>query len=240
MLGRARVWTMTSIQALSVNSLVPPHDFPIADFEAVFSKMTAHRSHQANAHFVAAWSALSYRYLAVTEYDDWFTASIVKHGSGPGHPIRYQQERDLFNFFSNGVSVLDAFCFGTYAIGTHTGSSNFKLANDSDERKVNWRRLISAYTKSFIGDPVISALTAIDTDKSLVAIRDARNILMHRAAPPRQIGVSMGPSAVPSNSTINRLNLTLDRNTTASLRREIVRLLSLGLDAMRTFVQAKL
>jgi hypothetical protein len=232
--------TVSSTKPLAVNGLVPPQDFPAADFEAIYTKMTPRSSHSAHTRFVSAWSAVSYRYMAVSEYDGWFTASIVSAGPGPGQPIRYEQERDLFNFFSTGVSVFDAFCFGAFAIGAHTGSIDFKLAGDSDERRVDWKRLVSAYTKSFVNDPIISVLISIDTDKALGEIRDARNILMHRAVPPRQIGITFGPSAVPSISTINRLNLTLDQNTTGSLRKEIVRLLSLGLSGMRTFVEAKL
>jgi hypothetical protein len=71
----------------------------------------------------------------------------------------------------------------------------------------------------------------------LNALRDARNILMHRAVPPRQFSVAIGP--MEAVSTINQLNLTLDQNTTNLRRKEIDRLLSLGLSGMRTFVDAR-
>jgi hypothetical protein len=230
---------VSSIKALAVNGLVPPPDFPAADFEAIYTKITPRSSHSAHTRFVGAWNAISYRYKAVTECEVQFTASIVRDGPGPGQPIRYEQERDLFNFFSSGVSVFDAFCFGAFAIGAHTGSTYFQLVTDTDERKVNWKRLIDAYTKSFANDPITPLLNSIDADGALAALRDARNILMHRAVPPRQIGVSIGSVAVEPVSTIDRLNLTLDQNTTKSLRKEIVRLLSLGLSGMRAFVDAR-
>lgn len=229
---------MTSTKALSVNGLVPPTDFPSADFEAVDAKLTPHSGHSAHKHFIGAWNAISYRYMAFAEYDQQFTASVVMHGPGPGHPIRFEQERDLFGFFSSGVSVFDAFCFGTFAIGALTGSTDFCLVSAKDE-EVRWKSLLSAYTKSFATDPVVPMLKRIDTDRALVEIRAVRNVLTHRAAPPRQFALKVGPQAIPT-ARISRVNLTLDKNTTASRRKEIAQLLSLGLSGVRSFVDARL
>jgi hypothetical protein len=228
---------VSSIKPLAIHGLVPSPDFPAADFEAIYTKINPRSSHSAHIHFVGAWSAISYRYRAVTEYEAQFTASIVRDGPGPGQPIRYEQERDLFNFFSSGVSVFDAFCFGAFSIGAHTGSTDFQLVTERDQRKVNWKRLIDAYTKSFANDPITPLLNSIDTDGALNALRVARSILMHRAVPPRQFRVAIGP--MEPVSTINQLNLTLDQNTTTLRRKEIDRLLSLGLSGMRTFVDAR-
>jgi hypothetical protein len=208
------VSVVSSIRELAVNGLTPPSDFPVEDFEAIYTRMTPHGAHQAHPRFVGAWRAISYRYMAMIEYDAQFTESITRDGPNPSNQIRYQQERDLFNFFSNGVSIFDAFCFGAFAIGAHTGSTAFRLP----ERKVDWERLIKAYTKSFGSDPIIDVLNEINMDGALSTIRDVRHYLMHRAVPPRQIGIASGPGAVESPSTIERLNLTLDQNTTNSLR----------------------
>ena len=153
---------MSSIKPLAVNGLVPPPDFPAVDFEAIYTKITPRSSHSAHTRFVGAWNAISYRCKAVTEYDIQFTASIIRAGPAPGQPICYEQDRDLFNFFSSGVSVLDAFCFGAFAIGAHTGSTDFQLVTESDERKVLWSRLLDFYTKSFGNDPITPLLNTID------------------------------------------------------------------------------
>jgi hypothetical protein len=122
-----------------------------------------------------------------------------------------------------------------------TGSTDFPLNTDKDERRVDWKSLLKAYSnyKSFTADPVTSVLDKVDKDAELATTRDVRNILTHRAAPPRQFGIATGPSQVTPTSRITRVNLTLDKNTTASCRKEIARLLLLGLSGIRTFVDTK-
>ena len=153
---------MSTSKPLSLNGLVPPVDFPATDFEAVQAKLTPHSVHSAHTHFISAWSAISYRYKAVAEHDQQFTASIGTHGPGAGGPIRYEQERDLFEFFSSGVSVFDAFCFGAFAIGALTGSTDFPIITEKDQRNVNWKNLLEAYIKSFASHPIVSVLDGVD------------------------------------------------------------------------------
>jgi hypothetical protein len=150
----------------------------------------------------------------MAEYDTRLTASIRTHGTGPGQPFRYEQERDLFGFFSNGFSVFEAFCFALFAVGALTGSAEFPLATDADERRVEWNSMKQAYGRAFPGDPILSVLKTIANDTAFKKFRDDRGILTHRAVPPRTFNVTAGPSTVPESTTIERLNMPFDTETT--------------------------
>jgi hypothetical protein len=231
---------VNTMKPLTLNGLVPPDDFPAADFEAVQIKLATYDKNPAHKNFVGAWSAISYRYMAVAEYDQHLTASFSTQ-PGAGHPIRYQQERDLFGFFRSGLSVFDAFCFGSFAIGAMTGSTDFPFATERDEQKVNFKSLIAAYKKSFATYPIVPVLVGIDSDPAIDRLRYVRNILTHRATPPRQFNLAVS-STTPTTATarIDRLNLALDKNTTGPWRDEFKDLLAGGMAGIRAFVDARL
>ena len=98
-----------------------PADFPASQFEAVVhnNKLTAHAARNEYPLLSDALRAIPYRFRTLTEYDHSFTALINDYGIDA---FRYEQERDLFGFFSNGYSVFEAFCFALFAIGALTGS----------------------------------------------------------------------------------------------------------------------
>jgi hypothetical protein len=55
---------------LMANGLFMPDDFPRESFEAIHKKIASSASGSENiyAQFAGAWNALSYRYLALTQY----------------------------------------------------------------------------------------------------------------------------------------------------------------------------
>jgi hypothetical protein len=224
-------------RVLSINGLTVPDDFPADQFEAVYKKLGSTYGQRAEyrVFIIGALNAIAYRFTALAEYDKSFRSSITAHGTGPGQPFRYMQERDLFGFFSNAHSVFDAFCFALFAIGALRDSANFPLATDPNERNVTWSKMLRAYGKAFPSDPILSELEKIWNDTE--ELRDIRNILTHRAVGARSFGVSVGPSTVPETTTIDRLNISLDATTTSSRRRDVAKLLLLGLDATSKFVE---
>jgi hypothetical protein len=224
-------------RVLSINGLTVPDDFPADQFEAVYKKLGSTYGQRAEyrVFIIGALNAIAYRFTALAEYNKSFKSSITAHGTGPGQPFRYMQERDLFGFFSNAHSVFDAFCFALFAIGALRDSANFPLATDPNERNVTWSKMLRAYGKAFPSDPISSELEKIWNDTE--ELRDIRNILTHRAVGARSFGVSVGPSTVPETTTIDRLNISLDATTTSSRRRDVAKLLLLGLDATSKFVE---
>lgn len=223
------------MEPLSINGLVMPIDFPRAAFEAVQKKLDQFSKQREHDHFIGAWSAISYRYHGLVDYDKEFTASIVKHGPGPGQPLRYQQERDLFGFFTNGVSVFDAYCFAMFAVGALLMSRTFSLV---DEWKIDWKSTADAFQKGFPEEAMPGVLDNVWGDAAYVDLREIRNLLTHRAAPPRHHRLLVGSGIAPM-ATLGRVNVALDKDTTASRRKNVIRLLSTVLEATRTFVEAR-
>lgn len=222
---------------LSTNNLTVPDDFPASQYDAVHTKLVAHGSKNEHRLFMGALHGISYRFKALADYDDSFTASINAHGTTSGQPIRYQQERDLFGFFSNAFSVFDSFCFALFAIGSLASPANFPLATPEDERNVNWGSLQRAYCRAFPANPILNALTTITTDTAFAELRDIRNILTHRAAPGRRYEIEVSSSVTLTGTTISRLNIPLDAATTSSRRRHVAKLLHPGFDATQKFVE---
>ena len=227
---------MNARAVLSGTGLAVPEDFTANHFEGVYKGLHAH-SQKKNEYELAigAMHAISYRFVALAEYDTRFTASITTHGPGPELRTRYEQERDLFGFFSNAFSIFDTFCFALFAIGALTGESSFPLAVVADERKVNWMRVKAAYQAAFPTERITTVIVAMEADPVFVAIRETRNMFTHRATPPRQY--VLGAS---SSTRIARVNVLVDDRTTSTRRQEVARLLRDGLQAAETFVPARL
>jgi hypothetical protein len=222
---------------LTINNLSMPDDFPAAAFEAVHKRLLSFNKTFEYVQFVGAWSALSYRYLATVEYDESFVASILQNGPGPGPSIRYAQERDLFGFFSNGLSVFDAFSFGMFSIGAILVPDVFPLASADDERKVTFGGTLKSYRSAFTNDPFTAELQKILNDGSFQELRDLRNFLTHRAVPARHFSLVISGSGSKPTAELGRINIGLDQHTTSARRQDIVRLLKSALLAAREFAE---
>jgi hypothetical protein len=224
---------------LTMNNLEMPIDFPTADVEHVHTKLTpcfhTHRDHY--GHFAGAWQALSYRYKAVAEYDELFAAAVIQYGPGPGPEERYMQERVLFGFFSNALSLFDAYCYAIFAIGAIIKPLEFRLSSAADERNVSIKSTLSAYQKSFPGCPLGQAVNALKTDAAYASLSNIRNILNHRGTPPRShsLTIQIGLGA-EQKSSIPKFGLTLNHTSTSSYRKEVSRMLSAAVRAAGRFV----
>jgi hypothetical protein len=69
-------------------------------------------------HDSGSWNAVLFRFVSCARSDDVLTGSVRRHGTSPAHPERFYQEEALFNFFVNGLSVLESFFYGLYWIGS--------------------------------------------------------------------------------------------------------------------------
>lgn len=76
--------------------------------------------------------AVAYRFMAMAQYDESFTRSILENGVGPAPTLRYEQERDLFGFFNSVCSAFDAFLFGMFTLGAMLKPVTFPLKDKSD------------------------------------------------------------------------------------------------------------
>lgn len=208
-----------------------PAEFPRDSFETVQRSLSRFSQQSGHSQFIGAWNAISYRYMGVVEYDEYFTASITEYGPAPAQPLRYRQERDLFGFFVSAGSVFDAYAFGMYAIGALLVPNNFSLA---EEWKIDWKSTTTRYRDAFSNDPILRVLDNIWNDSAFEDIRNVRNVLTHRAVPPRHFTMS----SRMATTRIADVDLTISETTTRSRREHLVRLLSTAVDATRTFVAA--
>jgi hypothetical protein len=119
-----------SYSNLLMNGLTLPSNFPQESFARIYRAVEPYRQQASYIQFIGAWNAVAYRFTAMVEYDERFTASIKANGPGPAEPLRYEQERDLFGFASNAYSMFDAFHYGMYVIGTFTAPQHFKLETE--------------------------------------------------------------------------------------------------------------
>ncbi len=228
-------------QRLLGTGFVPPSDFPTIEYEALYSKLAAHKDKRAHPLLTGALHAVPYRFAALAEYDESLRASLKEHGLGPGQPYRYQQERDLFGFFSSGVSALDSFCFAAFAIGALTGSSEFPLATEKHEKRVTWEETIASYSRGFPGDPIIGALKTICDSQDFKEFNLARNVLTHRAVRARSFTLQTSAPS-PGTAVITGIGngIELNEKTTPPRREKVAAFLFSGLRAVRHFVDARL
>jgi hypothetical protein len=168
------------------------------------------------------------------EYDSNFTVFITEHGPAPSLPLRYNQERDLFGYFASSTSVFDAYCFAMFAMGAILAPNKFSMA---DERKIDWQFTLNAYRKSFQSDPMLATLERLRDDPAYVELREIRNVLTHRAIPPRHFSLPVGSNRKPT-AMLGQLNIDLGTNTTLERRKQVTRLLRTAMEAARTFVDS--
>jgi len=224
---------------LLTTGLEMPPDFPADAYHAIHLKIAAcvETHKETYSEFAGAWNALSYRYKAVAEYDQLFTASIVKHGSGPPHEERYRQERDLFGFFNNGFSIFESLSYAMFAAGSMLQPGHFPLATPRQKRAISVSTTIAAYKAAYPSDSIAPMLDATVKDPSLQELRDIRNVLSHRTAPGRTIQAAIG-GPVSDSDRWKLADVILDETTTSKRRVQTTRLFSSVLEAFKMFTIA--
>jgi hypothetical protein len=228
-------------QPLKVNGLLMPPDFPTTLFEHVYSRARLRSTSHVSAfeHFNAAWNAISFRYLALCDDGDAFTASVSAPDGGASLEERYQQERHLFGFFSNGFSAFESFFYGMFAIGALLHPVDFPLATPKEQQAVSPASTDRAYARAFVGDPILATFAAVFTDAAYREWKEVRNILTHRTAPGRTIFVSVeSDEDLLARWKIN--DIALGRETTSVRRGHAARMLSALLNAAAVFTESRI
>jgi hypothetical protein len=226
---------------LSINGLIMPPDFPVAEYESVHKRVEprARSSKDIYEQFAGAWNAVAYRFLAVTEYETAFGASLSTGGGSPKPSERYQQERDLFGFFSNGFSVFEAVFYGLFGLGAFLSTTNFPMSTAKDQQRISPSSTVAAIAKAFPGEPINQVLSGISSDPAYVEWREVRNILTHRAAPGRTFFVGIGTDdTLPDQWKIK--SIPLDAKMAPSRRGDLSRLLGLLLQGIDQFAKSRL
>jgi hypothetical protein len=125
-------------------------------------------------------NGLVYRFRACDEHRSRVTVSLGD--TSPPQPKRYEQERDLFAFYAEGLSALGCFYYGLYFVGTHADAATFPLS--ANPRDVTPKRVTPIFEAAYAGEQLTKTLRTVD-DVEFKAWSDVRNYLSHRGAPGR-------------------------------------------------------
>jgi hypothetical protein len=223
---------------VSTTGLEMPPDFPIAPYEAIFEIVHPYAASDANAYgeFGTGWNALAWRYAAVADHDEAFTESLRIHGGAPQAPARYRQEDQLFTFFAAGISALETFAYGTWAVAWATPNPAFALSTSSEQRRVSLRSLCERVEQHHAAEQLAVALRRTVDSAEFIEWTDVRNALTHRGGPGRHHALHL-PGDVRS-SAWGRIEL--NEQTTASRRVWLSRTLNDLLTATETFARDRL
>lgn len=218
-----------------------PPDFPVVQYELIHKRAEprAKTSNHVYEHFAGAWNAIAYRFLAATEYEGTFTASLAGAGSSPAPLVRFQQERDLFGFFSNGFSVFEATFYGLFSLGSFLSAAIFPLGTAKDQQRITPTSTAAALAVAFPGDPIHKIISTVLQDPAYLEWREVRNVLTHRAAPGRIFFVGIGgDNALPDQWKIR--NIPLNMNMAPARRADLSRLLGNLLQGIDDFTRIHL
>lgn len=202
---------------LSTTELVMPADFAVVPYEAVSKRIESRNTNDpAWVEYAGAWNAVRYRFHACVTHEEAFTRSIKQAGDAPPQPERYVQERELFNFFVNGLATIESLCYGLYTLGAIVDGASFPMQKPYAITPQSTRKKFAA---RFPGEAVAGALARLVDDPQFIAWNNIRNVLAHRSAPGRTIFASVG--SVPTDPTPAEwkgMNMVLDPQALAARR----------------------
>jgi hypothetical protein len=226
-------------KGLAINGLVMPTDFPTISFEKTYVLLSSKPGNFAYEHFSAAWNAVSLRFLALDAEGDQFAESITALDASTSLDRRYQQERHLFGFFSNGFSAFEAFFYGMFAVGALLNSYAFPMATPKEQRSINPGTTNRAFEREFPGDPILEAFRCFFNEPAYEEWTIVRNVLTHRTAPGRTIFVNAGTDRpLPPRWKLGEI--VLDGATLQTRRILTARMIGGLVDAAAKFVEARI
>jgi hypothetical protein len=136
----------------------------------------------------------AYRFRAAIEYQSTFQDSVsAPGGAAPDADREFAQDRSLFGFFVSGLASLESLSFAIHAIGSHYSPTHFKLDIDA-LRKVTPSSVAVGLAAVRPSAPITGVLERLTQDSAYAEWKDIRNVLAHRAVPPRLIMVRPGES----------------------------------------------
>ena len=130
--------------------------------------------------FRQGWNGVARRYLSMAQYDNEFTDSI---GRLQTHKERHIQDKTIFGFFVNGVSVVDCFFYGVYWIASILKPDEF---SGNEAKKLNYIYPESVKNKFKNDNEFKEELLTRNMEKYICEnsfysnMKDMRDVLSHR------------------------------------------------------------
>jgi hypothetical protein len=217
-----------------------PPDFPAAEYNGVHARVNLTPQPQPPREnwrrFARSWNAVAHRFRACADYDDRFRESLRMHGDGPGPEVRHGQERDLYGFFTNGMSVVDSFCCALHALGEMPRS---QPRRDAPSGEALWPRDVRrAFERLFARDQVTVILATVLESAEYGDCLRMRNTLAHREVTSRQFFLKAGNPGPGEPAMWG--DSRLDESLTRVHREWLAQVLSELLASARVFAEQRL
>lgn len=204
--------TLVGIRHIT-EGLTLPEDFPNIAYESIRNRVApkiANPSDQLDQ-FLGAWNAVLYRFMSCAEHDVSFSECIKKVGNAPPRIERYIQERELFNFFMNGLATIESLYYALCVLGSLLNAKNFPL---DVARNINPKKTASQFQMAFPSENLTAILNRTAASSDLQEWKNIRNTLAHRTAPGRLVDIG------PRGEALWKLNGMPVNGDATSLRRK--------------------
>lgn len=212
-------------------------DFDVDLYDKINQQISSqsHLNNPAWSHFAAAWSAVGYRYRALSDHDALFGEYIAKTDT---FESRYIQERELFCFFVTASAIFDSYCYALFAAGSMLNQTNFPIMTDSNQRDITPKKVSNTYKSHYPSETITSLLNSLVISSKFVELSIVRNKLAHRVTTTRMIYLDVNKGQ-QSRSPEWKMHpgFILDANATHSRRLWIADWLNKLLEATDQFAQ---
>lgn len=175
-----------------------PQHFPKDKYEKIYTKVLQYKDNfqLQCTQFRGGWRSLVYRYLACKKHSDDYIKIFKKYKTSPTYFLRYEQERELFNFFTNGLSAIEELGYMLYMICSLDNPKDFKVITEEDLKKIKLHNTVSKLKKFHSVENITKELEKLIDSKKYKDWVEVRNVLMHRETPGRKIMLSSKRSKI--------------------------------------------
>ena len=125
-----------------------------------------------------------------------------------GGPDNFDYNESLFQFFTSGISALESLAYAAFALGSRVDPVAFDMSSDKALARIGVESTAQSFAQRFPDYQIGSRLADIDRSTGYRPWKKARNVLLHRAIPPRLISLHL-PSGVRHDSWPD-LGISLD------------------------------
>lgn len=187
-------------------------------------------------HFHDSWLASGYRFCTCVEHDEAFRDSIKRVGVNPNQKEHYIQERELFGFFINGLTVIESLAYSSYILGAMLVENGFPM---NAPKLIQVNHTADKYNKYYPNEPLSNELDQLRNSSDYDEWKKIRNILAHRVIPARKITVTLWPPQLDNSPKASWIDdtLELNANTTLSRRKWLARVADVMILAIDTFTK---
>ena len=193
-----------------------PQHFPKDKYEKIYTKVLQYSNNfqLQCTQFRGGWRSLVYRYLACTKHSDDYIKIIKKDRISPSYFLRYEQERELFNFFTNGLSAIETLGYMLYMICSIDNSNDFKVITKEAFKNVVLRKTVLKLKEFHSVENITKELGKLINSQEYKDWVEVRNALMHRETPGRKIMLSSKRSKIEQSDLWFEV-IEINKETTA-------------------------